>query len=571
MVKGNVNYSTQLMQLEMYKHIIGTTKGAPAALNRFVYYGDHLVKMPGPNPSFPAWINLIRNAYTLLTEPIFKGALSAFAEPWVQPRPTNMTDESVGDFIQRRFGKTVADNVASAFFHGIYAGDLYKLSARTVLPALWYMETRDPQGNGILGEMTDIALRGHGLLQFKHGRYMDLLEAAAEYESSASPGSWYSLQHDISVYTFGFGVEQMTRRMQDLLQEKANVKLLTGTEVSGVTFDRSKGKIAVASKGSKDVSEHDYVVSTLSPGKLREFMVNSTATDEKGLDVTTSNALENSNKAVSVAVVNLYYSNPNLIPAGYSGFGYLIPRSVDLEQNPERALGVIFGSEISGVRGKDAQVHVPNPAKRALQDIRHAVETRYASMGKLTKEQEEFRDNFRKEIGEDMAKIADEPDEVDIRQGQDTAPGTKLTVMLGGHWWDGWTKADLPDEEQCIDMAKTVLARHLKIMEAPDVAKARVNRDCIPQYLVGYRQRMASVHHGLMKHYDGRLKVAGAWWQGGVGLNDCILNAHLTALNIREGWDTETGLKEYTEQEKWLIGDRRTRTFTIDSGKDRSR
>lgn len=74
------------------------------------------------------------------------------------------------------------------------------------------------------------------------------------------------------------------------------------------------------------------------------------------------------NPSVTVMVVNLFYSNPSLIPV--RGFGYLIPRSVPLEQNLECGLGVVFDSESS--------------------------------------------------------------------IGQDTASGTKVTVILGGHWWSDW-------------------------------------------------------------------------------------------------------------------------------------
>ena len=56
--------------------------------------------------------------------------------------------------------------------------------------------------------------------------------------------------------------------------------------------------------------------------------------------------------AVTVMVVNLYYSDPNILPE--RGFGYLIPRSIPFEQNPECALGVVFDS--------DSSIGLPPPA-----------------------------------------------------------------------------------------------------------------------------------------------------------------------------------------------------------------
>ena len=130
--------------------------------------------------------------------------------------------------------------------------------------------------------------------------------------------------------------------------------------------------------------------------------------------------------------------------------------------------------------------------------------------------------------------------------GQDTAPGTKLTVMLGGHWWDGWTPSDLPDERAGIDMAQSLLKRHLGITEKPVVAKARLQRDCIPQYTVGHAQRMVALHEALEDEYNCRLKVAGAWY-GGIGVNDCVKAARLVAAGVHSQRPGLTGVEKYVK------------------------
>ena len=116
-----------------------TSKNSVAAQNRFVYYPDHLVRMPGPGTS------LLSNITNLLSEPVFKGAVwGAIKEYYgaAPKRPDGVEDESIGSFISRRFGPGPADNLTSAIFHGIYAGDIYNLSARTILPAQWETETK---------------------------------------------------------------------------------------------------------------------------------------------------------------------------------------------------------------------------------------------------------------------------------------------------------------------------------------------------------------------------------------------------------------------------------------------
>src|SRR5262249_55360275 len=98
-------------------------------------------------------------------------------------------------------------------------------------------------------------------------------------------------------------------------------------------------------------SEHDYVVSSLRPRLLKQFLATSASNQGMKLDPQVVAACEHSDISVSVMVVNLYYSNPDLIPPSTRDFGYLIPRSVPIDQNPERALGVIFSSETSGRDG----------------------------------------------------------------------------------------------------------------------------------------------------------------------------------------------------------------------------
>ena len=180
--------------------------------------------------------------------------------------------------------------------------------------------------------------------------------------------------------------------------------------------------------------------------------------------------------SVSVMVVNLYYTNPDILPV--HGFGYLIPKSISFEQNPESALGVVFDS--------------------------------------------------------------------DAVTGQDTATGTKVTVMMGGHYWDGWSA--YPDEEEAARMAKAVLARHLNIHDEPKVVNASFQKDCIPQYTVGHQERMQDAHRALVNGFRGHLCVAGNSYTG-VGVNDCIRAAFDVFVSLNPGFDNTatviTGLQRF--------------------------
>ena len=199
--------------------------------------------------------------------------------------------------------------------------------------------------------------------------------------------------------------------------------------------------------------------------------------------------------SVTVMVVNLFFSNPDLLLV--HGFGYLLPRSLPFEQNPERALGVVFDS--------DATI------------------------------------------------------------GQDNVPGTKLTVMLGGHWWDGWNT--YPDEEEGACMARAVLARHLKIMEEPQTIRVSLQKNCIPQYTVGHANRMWAASADLEHHFHGRLRVAGNSYTG-VGLNDCVRAAKnvVSSLSDLPTPVGTTGLGQFVWGETWIRKESGTRVVVGPSG-----
>ena len=214
--------------------------------------------------------------------------------------------------------------------------------------------------------------------------------------------------------------------------------------------------------------DFDHVISTIPGNKLASITSGSSTTDLSPLS---------SSAAVTVMVVNLFFSNPEILPV--RGFGYLLPRSVPFEQNPERALGVVFDS--------DASV------------------------------------------------------------GQDDISGTKVTVMLGGHWWDNFDA--YPDEDEGASMAKALLNRHLGINEKPQAIRVSLQRNCIPQYGVGHEARMEDASHRL-DSFRGRLRVAGNSYTG-VGLNDCIRAARDVVRGLTDGTG-KTGLESFVGGKEWL-------------------
>ena len=446
----------------MSDRLLMTSKTSPAAQNRFIYYPDHLVRMPGPGLSI--WGN-IKN---IITEPVFEGVPEGMLKDvrTAPKRSPDLYDESIGSFISRRFNSALADNMISAIFHGIYAGDIYRLSTQTILPSAWNFELLE--GSVIKGEIRAITSGRRPV--WRTDSEVAFLQALMKF---AKPSQANLAARKSSVFTFKDGIGELAIRLEQRLRNNVNVKIRKrciseelvmeghgrNAKIKLVTSDVSAGK------KTKEVNDYSHVISTIGAKKLASLVSTSTHTP--------LSLVLNAQSSVTVMVVNLYYRNPSLLST--KGFGYLLPRSLGIEQNPERALGVIFDS--------------------------------------------------------------------DAALGQDAVEGTKLTVMLGGHWWDDFDS--YPSEDKGALMARRVLERHLKITETPIAVRVSLQKNCIPQYEVGHGQKMAVANQEL-KAYEGRLMVAGSSYTG-VGLNDCVKAGTMCAAELTIG-ELETGLGSFANQ-----------------------
>ena len=134
----------------------------------------------------------------------------------------------------------------------------------------------------------------------------------------------------------------------------------------------------------------------------------------------------------------------------------------------------------------------------------------------------------------------------------------------------------------------------MSISAEPLFAEARLQERAIPQYRPGHRRHMAAVH-GELQRFQGRIRVAGPAWQGGVGVNDCIrkawevvedlggsrqggpdvhgedwqrrAEANSTAGNdLWSGGGWKTGLEHYIRDEEWFVLDRKGGAWRKEGG-----
>lgn len=213
---------SQAQELGLSNDVLSTPNTAPAAQNRFIYYPDHLVKMPGPGQT--AWSLLTR----LLSEPVFEGFFPGLAgEAFTEPRAANIEDESVGAFVTRRTNANIANNLASALFHGIYAGNIWELSAKSILPLPFARELK----HGGLVRAGVAALTTQ-----KQWNFCDDVELQGKLSNAGF--TWDSVLRDkikgCSVFTFRKGIGQLTETLAKALEDSGRVTIKRNTSVAAV-------------------------------------------------------------------------------------------------------------------------------------------------------------------------------------------------------------------------------------------------------------------------------------------------------------------------------------------------
>lgn len=189
------------------------------------------MKMPGPggDPYAMAW--------TILTDRVFEGLLwGAFREYSNPGRDSSLEDESIGHFLERRLGTSKpGDNIVSAVFHGIYAGDIYKLSAKSLLPSLW---DEEGQYGSIAKAKVATGRSGETRMQLK-----DVL-LKEEMASIISAELMYKLA-DASVYTLKGGLATFSNALEASLKANPKVKFEMRKVITSIKYDAESETVLV--------------------------------------------------------------------------------------------------------------------------------------------------------------------------------------------------------------------------------------------------------------------------------------------------------------------------------------
>ena len=230
-------------------------------------------------------------------------------------------DETIKSFIYRRFGDVLGEELVEylldPLMKGIYAGDVSKLSARTVLNKLFELEQR--HGSIVAG-----LLKTRKQKDGKHEFFADL-----------NSNDYSSILDRYSIYYLRDGMEVLVQRLVKVLSTFPNVELRTNQIVRSLQFDDRQVRLTTR---SNDELTFDHLISAVPAFELANLL------DATRFPVLRSRL--NRIGFVNMIVVNLLYDKENIYPQ--EAFGYLIPT-----REHSRLLGVLFDSCVrQGVDGK---------------------------------------------------------------------------------------------------------------------------------------------------------------------------------------------------------------------------
>ncbi|HTX13950.1 MAG TPA: protoporphyrinogen oxidase [Candidatus Baltobacteraceae bacterium] len=233
------------------------------------------------------------------------------SEPFKRTQPPS-EDESVADFVRRKFGHEILEYLVSPFVSGVYAGDPEKLSLRAAFPSLEEWERQ----------------------------YGSVLRGAIKSRSAGS-GATTARKGPPPLCSFRRGLNTLMAAMGANLGEDAR----TGACVSAVNRSGSVGdagyEVRVTRGGREETMVAQGVVMA-TPAYAASHLVGS-------VSLSLASVLSGIAYA-SLAVVGTAYHKKQA-GAALDGFGVLIPRS-----EKYRTLGIVWNSSLFGGRAPEEQM-----------------------------------------------------------------------------------------------------------------------------------------------------------------------------------------------------------------------
>lgn len=210
----------------------------PAARNRYIYHRGGLLRLP--MSSQPLRNNPLGTGFSVLanvlSEPLFRHILWQAIKDWFGYKSQGRKrggDESISDFISRKFSPRIVDDLFSAFVHGIYAGDPDKLSFKTHAYEAWFIDQKSSSFfKGLL------QLAGKGLIPIKsedHDAVLLALKDRAQVEESGRVDEIQEMTKDIGSFVLKGGMVQLVDRLREALADAKNAEVKTNVQIEKIS------------------------------------------------------------------------------------------------------------------------------------------------------------------------------------------------------------------------------------------------------------------------------------------------------------------------------------------------
>lgn len=287
-------------ELKLHDVLMPIKSTHPAAKNRMLYVNGELYPLPS------SLLSIFKKM-----PPFSKPLIFAAKQDLETEAAKGLTDDTIYNFAERRFGTDVAKYAISAMMCGICAGDAKEISVKFLMKELFELE-----------QQYGSVLRGIVLKTFG-GNKNSSAEPKSDLAKRAQEEKW-------SIYTIKGGMERFVDALADHLKRN-NVELFMNSKCDNIEFTNDGALVGV---GSEQYST-DCLISSLPAYQLGKLV----AKQHPQL----ANEL-NAIHYVDVGVVNLQYSG-ELLPK--PAFGFLVPPCEN-----SKILGVIYDSCCMDIKGK---------------------------------------------------------------------------------------------------------------------------------------------------------------------------------------------------------------------------
>lgn len=208
----------------------------PPRLPRYIYHGGRIVTMPPHNPIINFW-----------REPLFRtmlpGALYWLVRWFLRgPNTFPKDDVSVADYIKQASGSTGLADVLSAGIHGVWGGNIEKLSAMSVFSWFFHSSAMSNSHGGVVKRrLTEEVFKNKFLAENPHVKEF----------SDTRPKS--------EVLTCGeYGLEALPIAIHDMLESADNVDIRLGSPVERITYQEHSKAIEASPQRFENPSHYPH-------------------------------------------------------------------------------------------------------------------------------------------------------------------------------------------------------------------------------------------------------------------------------------------------------------------------